>query len=325
MSITVGDVTLEDHALIAPMSGVTDFAFRNVLRSLGANVTISEMTASRAILRGEREECSKLDRIDDRTIIQIAGHEPDVMAEAAKYCEERGALIVDVNFGCPAKKVVNRYAGSALMRDEALAAEILEKVAKAVSIPVSLKMRTGWDHDNRNAVTIAKIAEDCGFSLLTVHGRTRAQKFTGSADWRFIKSVKRSVSIPVIANGDIESIEDARTCLQQSEADGIMVGRGAIGRPWLLPEINRVLFSKDAQKPKISVAEKVETIRNHYEGIIDNTPGRRGVLTARKHLAAYIAELPPANCQLADVLRTEDASYVLAKLDQYADEMEQAA
>ncbi|MBC8452145.1 MAG: tRNA dihydrouridine synthase DusB [Rhodospirillaceae bacterium] len=324
MSITVGNLTLADRALLAPMSGVTDFPFRSILRSLGADVTISEMTASRAILRGEREECRKLDQLDDRTIVQIAGHEPDAMAEAARYCEARGAIMVDINFGCPAKKVVNRYAGSALMRDEELAGDILKQVGKAVGIPVSLKMRTGWDHENRNAVTIAKIAEDCGFSLLTVHGRTRAQKFTGKADWRFIQNVKNAVSVPVIANGDIESVDDVRECLRQSGADGVMIGRSAVGRPWLIPEINRAL-SDDATEFQFSLREKIDTVRAHYLGMIANSPGRRGVLTARKHLSAYFAVLPCAKEQLHDVLRTEDAELVIDRLDQYAEEWGQAA
>ena len=324
MSISVGDLTLKDRALLAPMSGVTDFPFRSVLRSLGVDVTISEMIASRAILRGEREECRKLDQLDDRTIVQIAGHEPDAMAEAAQYCESLGAIMVDINFGCPAKKVVNRYAGSALMRDEELARDILRKVGKAVTIPVSLKMRTGWDHDNRNAVSIAKIAEDCGFSLLTVHGRTRAQKFTGKADWRFIQNVKNAVSVPVIANGDIESVDDARTCLHQSGADGVMIGRGAVGRPWLIPEINRALADETTEF-QFSLREKIETVRAHYLGIIANSPGRRGVFTARKHLSAYFAVLPRAKEQLHDVLRTDDAELVIDRLDQYAEEWGRAA
>jgi tRNA-dihydrouridine synthase B len=282
------------------------------------------MTASRAILEGEREECRKLDQLDDRTIVQIAGHEPYAMAEAARYCESRGAIMVDINFGCPAKKVVNRYAGSALMRDEELAGDILQKVGKAVNIPVSLKMRTGWDQENRNAVTIAKIAEDCGFSLLTVHGRTRAQKFTGKADWHFIQNVKNAVSVPVIANGDIESVDDARLCLLQSGADGVMIGRGAIGRPWLITEINRAL-ADDTSEFEFSLREKIDTVRAHYLGIIANSPGRRGVLTARKHLSAYFAVLPRAKEQLQDVLRTEDAEMVIDRLDQYAEEWGQPA
>jgi len=324
MSILVGNLTLEDRALVAPMSGVTDFPFRSILRSLGVDVTISEMIASRAILRGEREECLKLEQLDDRTIVQIAGHEPDAMAEAARYCESLGAIMVDINFGCPAKKVVNRYAGSALMRDEELAGDILRKVGKSVTIPVSLKMRTGWDHENRNAVTIAKIAEDCGFSLLTVHGRTRAQKFTGKADWRFIENVKNAVSVPVIANGDIESVDCARACLRQSGADGVMIGRGAVGRPWLIPEINRALADETTEF-QFSLREKIETVRAHYLGIIANSSGRRGVLTARKHLSAYFAVLPHAKEQLHDVLRTEDAELVIDRLDQYAEEWGRAA
>ena len=222
MVIQVGSVSLNDHVLLAPMSGVTDVAYRATLKSLGADVTISEMVASKAIINDESDELRKIQKIDERTIVQIAGHEPDVMAEAAKRCEADGALMIDINFGCPAKKVVNKYAGSAIMQDETLARSIMQELAKAVTIPVTVKMRTGWDADNRNAVQIARFAEDAGLKMITVHGRTRAQKFSGTADWQFIRNVKRAVSIPVIANGDISSIDDAKKCLQESSADGVI-------------------------------------------------------------------------------------------------------
>ena len=282
MVIQVGDVSLNDHILLAPMSGVTDFAYRATLKSLGADATISEMVASKAIINDESDELRKIQKIDDRTIVQIAGHEPDVMAEAAKRCEADGALMIDINFGCPAKKVVNKYAGSAIMQDETLARSIMQEIAKAVTIPVTVKMRTGWDADNRNAVQIARFAEDADLKMITVHGRTRAQKFSGTADWQFIRNVKRAVSIPVIANGDISSVNDAKKCLQESGADGVMVGRAAIGRPWLIPEINAQI----AIKPEIysiSLSEKLKVIKAHYCRILESYPHRLAVLGARKH------------------------------------------
>ncbi len=324
MVIQVGDVSLNDHVLLAPMSGVTDFAYRATLKSLGADVTISEMVASKAIINDESVELRKIQKIDNRTIVQIAGHEPEVMAEAAKRCEADGALMIDINFGCPAKKVVNKYAGSAIMQDETLARSIMQEIAKAVTIPVTVKMRTGWDADNRNAVQIARFAEDANLKMITVHGRTRAQKFSGIADWQFIKNVKRAVSIPVIANGDISSVDDAKKCLQESDADGVMVGRAAIGRPWLIPEINSQIAIKP-MKYSISLSEKLKVIKAHYCRILESYPHRLAVLGARKHLAAYLTELPQIDMAMQSILRTEDAGEVLRRFDEYADRMSAAA
>ena len=290
--ITVGPVRIDAPVILAPMTGVTDLPFRKIVKRFGAGLTVSEMIASQAMIRETRQSLQKAawDPAEEPVSLQLAGCAPAEMAEAAKLNEGRGAAIIDINMGCPVKKVVNGDAGSALMRDLPLAASIIAATVKAVSVPVTVKMRMGWCHESLNAPELARIAEDLGARMITVHGRTRNQMYKGSADWSFVRRVKEAVSLPVIVNGDICSVSDAREALRQSAADGVMVGRGAYGRPWLLGQVMADLAGEERRDP--SMDEQLAMILEQYD-VMQSLYGRQtGVNLARKHIGWYTKGLP---------------------------------
>ncbi len=318
MSLQIGAVKLPHNAVLAPMSGVTDKPFRQIVRACGGGLVVSEMVASHAVLSAVKDEMRKLQfsaEEESPLSIQLAGWDPEIMAEAARIAEQLGAGLIDINMGCPAKKVTGRLSGSALMRDLPLAADICRAVKSAVSVPVTLKMRLGWDPTSRNAPELARIAEAEGIEMLAVHGRTRCQMYKGEADWSAVHEVKDVVGLPLLVNGDIKTLDDVADAKQKSGADGVMIGRGAQGRPWFVAQAGAALRGNVVPQTP-TIAERHEILRNHLDGML-SFYGTHALRLARKHMAWYAAGLPGSAALRQVANNATDASLVFAAIDSY--------
>lgn len=326
----IGPYTIDPPLILAPMAGVTDKPFRQLCKQLGAGLAVSEMTISDPRFWNTGKSLRRMDHAGEPApvSVQIAGTEPQQLARAARYNVDHGAQIIDINMGCPAKKVCNAWAGSALMRDEGLVARIVEAVVKAVDVPVTLKIRTGWDAGHRNAPVIARIAQDAGIAALAIHGRTRDQHYTGTAEYDTIAAIKAALSIPVFANGDIDSPQKAAQVLHATGADAVLVGRAAQGRPWIFREIAHFLATGEELAPP-SISEVRQILLGHLHALHEFYGELQGVRIARKHLAWYVKNRPEQSTEemaafRAVVNRAETAEAQLRLTVDYFDALEAA-
>jgi len=322
--LRIGPYALTSPFVLAPMAGVTDAPFRRICRRFGAGMTTSEMTTADTSLWQTPKSRHRLDLdLDAEPVaVQIAGSEPDQLAIAAQACVERGAQIIDINMGCPAKKVCKKAAGSALLRDEKLVASILHAVVNAVDVPVTLKFRTGWDREHRNAVQIGKIAQDAGVRSLAIHGRTRADRYKGDAEYETIARVKENIEIPVIANGDITTVKKSLEVLRLTNADGLMIGRGAQGRPWIFRELNAAL-DPTVENTQLEKNELRDIMLGHLDELHRFYGETTGVRVARKHLTWYCESLENAETYRHRVVRVDSASEQIRLTEQYFSGMDQ--
>jgi tRNA-dihydrouridine synthase B len=318
--VRIGSFLIEPAVVLAPMAGLTDTPFRQLCKRLGAGMAVSEMTTADPRLWATRKSLHRMDHAGepDPVSVQVAGYDPGMLAAAARHNVEHGAQLVDINMGCPAKKVCNVWSGSALLQDEALVARICAAVVAAVDVPVTLKIRTGWDRDHRNGVAIARIAEDAGIAALAVHGRTRADLYQGEAEYDTIAAIKAAVSIPVIANGDIDSPEKARVVLERTGADAVMIGRAAQGRPWIFGEIAHFLATGETLMPP-SPAQVRDILLGHLADLYAFYGEPQGVRIARKHLGWYAKDRPENAAFRAVANRAESADEQMRLTREYFD------
>lgn len=314
----LGPYSVDVPVMLAPMAGMSDLPYREVCRSLGAGYAVGEMTTSKPQFRESRKSATRWasDEESGLRVVQLLGADPVMMADAARYAVDSGADVVDINMGCPAKKVLQTACGSALLRDEALVGRILDAVVAAVSVPVTLKIRTGWNREHKNALSIAAIAEKAGIAMLTVHGRTREDGFKGEAEYDTIREVKASIGIPVIANGDIDSAQKAVRVMAATGADGVMIGRASYGNPWIFSEVSAALgFAEKAVKPDF--AERRRVILMHMRRHFDYYGGDRGAVTFRKHLIHYFKGIPGSDAALKTLVTERDPAGLEAGLEAF--------
>ena len=315
---SIGPYKLNNSVFLAPMVGVSDAPFREICSESGAGLTIAEMlTCNVELWSNERNRLKQVKpKISGPHVVQIAGADPAMLREAAQLNVQLGASAIDINMGCPAKKVLKKAAGSALLKDVELVKNILKTVTASVEVPVTLKIRTGWNQENRNGVEVAKIAEECGVQLLTIHGRTRECRFRGEAEYDMIAKIKQNVSIPIVANGDIDSPVKAKKVLEYTKADGLMIGRAAMGRPWIFEEINHYLVT-GIHKSEPNVFKKLRIIESHLKKLQSFYGETKGVWYARKHVAGYVRNLPNSKQFLSHFNKLQEGPAQLDFLKSY--------